>query len=773
MNPETPLAIATAPKRNSLHWKLDTVTWGDVCDWVASPAAKKEAGNYLLGTLRPTTVVHDPSKPKEKCTNTHRRKDAVVSRSALSLDIDKAELDFADKVELLFPHAALIHTTFQSTPDAPRYRLLIPLDREVLPDEYIALATSVIQDLGKDQFDPGSTQPERYMFKPSAERPEWFFSLVIDGDPMPVDEVLAEFVEDLSELPIPNPSRNKRNPFEIDGVIGAFNTAYEDWDLLIETYELPYEKIDDNRYHLAGSRSEAGMGPVAGVRGFVYSHHANDPAYGKTCSAFDLVRLHKFGELDETANDQTPVNKLPSNSAMLEIASGDHRVVAALVGIDFGEDMDEEAIKNDWRIRLRLTPKTGSFVDCIQNWDLVVANDPVFNTLVYNELTLSPEADRDLPWRKVTRDTRIFTNTDRWEMVYYIERQYNFRASRALMDSFIDTKSWQRIVNPVRDYLESLVWDRTPRVETCLPGVRVTDFTRQVARKSLVAAAARMLDPGCKWDHTLVLQGDEGLGKSWWINKMARGYSSSLGDISNKDTLLAMQRTWIMVADEGHSLRKGDADALKEFLTRTEDMFRMPFDRETLVHKRHSVIWSSINDETFLRRQQGNRRFLVVQVEDKVDFDDITDEYVDQVWAEAVYLYKAGERLYLDEEESLAAAIQRERFVEEDALGGIISEYLDQLVPDNWWELSVEARMSWMNDRDHVFGAEGTMEIDRTCSTQIWVEALGRRIGDHRRADLLDITTALKRIPGWKAIPGRGRIPGYGPQMIFVRDDLL
>jgi hypothetical protein len=162
-----------------------------------------------------------------------------------------------------------------------------------------------------------------------------------------------------------------------------------------------------------------------------------------------------------------------------------------------------------------------------------------------------------------------------------------------------------------------------------------------------------------------------------------------------------------------------------------------------------------------------------VHCEERVNFDLFTDEHVDQIWAEAVQLYRAGQPLFMSEDESVEAAIERERFVEEDSIGGVIQEYLDRLVPMNWWSKSPEGRIQWMADRDQGFEPEGDLMIDRVCSIQIWVEALGRRKGDHMRIDLLAITDALKRIPGWKQLPGRTRIPGYGPQVTFIREDLL
>jgi len=560
--------------------------------------------------------------------------------------------------------------------------------------------------------------------------------------------------------PVKEHTTQKRNPYELEGVVGAFNRVYS-IDEAITQYALPYESVSERRWHLVGASGEAGLSLVDD--GLVFSHHSNDPAWGQTCSAFDLVRLHRYGALD-TGVENTPINRLPSHLAMLDLASIDPRIVAELVGADFSEE--EEDL--DWRLLLKLNPRTGKFIDCIENWDLVQKHWPVFAALCYNEMTLTVEVDRDLPWRPRSRGA-TFTTTDRYSLCHALEREYHLRPSRSLVDELVDTKAQARFVNPVRDYLNALVWDGKPRVEMCLPGVRDTPYTRMVARKSMVAAVARMLDPGCKWDHTLILFGPEGLGKSYWVNWMSRGWSATLGRIGDKDTLLIMQRSWIMLSDEGHSLRKVDADMQKEFLTRTEDVFRMPFDRETLAHPRHCVIWGTTNDEVFLRQQEGNRRFLIVHCTDKLDFSQLTDEYRDQVWAEAVALYLAGERLFLDDTEGTVAAGERERYTEEDALAGLIAEYLDTLVPTAWESLSPDARRLWLLNRADGLVPDGTEVIQEVCSVQLWVEALGRRMGEHRRVDLLDINASMKRMPGWETSPGRRRLPHYGPQLTFRR----
>lgn len=763
------LDIVTAPKRNSRHWTQDTITWDELVGWMSSPARVKECGNYMLGVLRPTTLIHEPGA--DPCTGLHRSKAAVVSRSALTLDVDSPSDDFLDRVSEL-GYKYLIHTTFSSTADAPRYRLIIPTDRALLPDEYAMAASVILETLGADSFDPGSIQPERYMFKPSGAD---FWYEESDQDQLaPTAELLAGFDPDLASVPLPKPSRRKRDPFAIEGTIGAFNRAYADLAELIDEYDLPYEPAEAGRWKLIGAASNAGMGEVA--PGLVYSHHSHDPAHGQAASAFDLARLHLFGHLDESARPGTPVNRLPSHTEMLEVATKDLKVVRELVGSDFADDMtaladqvDADTPPDNWKLSFTLSSRTGKPTDTIDNWDLIVANDPAFEGLYYNELNMAVETDRDLPWRDLEPGRETFDSGDRSSLALYLEREYGLRAARAYLDDLVNDKARRRRVNPVADYLRSLEWDGTPRVEFCLPGVEDTPYARVVARKVMVAAVARMLDPGCKWDHMLVLYGTEGLGKSYWVDRMSRGYSAALGRIGDKDTLISMQRSWIMTSDEGHALKRADWDAQKEFLTRTADVFRMPYEREAQLVKRHCVIWGTTNDETFFRRQEGNRRFLIVHCERRLDFDALTDEYVDQVWAEAVHLYRQGERLWLTDEEAEMAAAQREPFTEEDTLGGIIEQYLQTPVPANWDQMRPLDRQEYLINGPDELSARPTGRIDTVCSAQVWVEALGRRFGEHRRSDLLEITQALSALPGWERQPGQEWVPGYGKQTVFRR----
>lgn len=775
--------IATAPKKNSFHWTLGTVTWAELIEWMEKPAKTKECGNYVLGTLQETTTRH-PNTTVD-CTDLHRTKMAIVDRGALTLDVDHAEPGFAEKVAAL-PYATILHTTYSSTSDEPRYRLIVPLSRNVAPDEYHTAAASVMQELGEASFDPGSVQPERYMFRPAESVPGTFWYEVHEGPIADVETLLKDFQSDLSLIPLPKPSKKKKSPFEYLGTMGYFNQAYENVEDLIEEYELPYEQAE-GRWKLKGASAAAGMGEVA--PGLWYSHHANDPAAFQTCSAFDLVRLHMFGHLDEDAKPGTPPHQTPSALALLDVAVKDPRVLDAkaaqnkaetqsdfddkfdvlTAGLTFDDSGDTPAPEKRWTDGFAPHPRTLAPLDVIGNWDLIRKNDPVMTGLYFNELTLSIETERDLPWRKM-EDRKAFERSDELSFSSYIERTYQLKASQIQIEKLLADGPRVRRVNMVRDYLSSLTWDGRPRLEECLPGVVPSPASRLSARKSLVAAVARMFEPGVKWDHMLVIVGNEGLGKSHWIEKMSRGYSRTLGRIDSKETLQAMQGAWIMVSDEGHSMKKADFDAQKEFLTRTTDNFRLPYEKDSLDYKRRFVIWGTTNDPVSLKKQQGNRRFLMVTATEKVDFEaTLTDEYIDQVWAEAVHLYRAGERLWLTAEETALVEQVRDEHTEENAYVGMTLNYLNTLFPDNWDSLSLSERQDWLFDpKGHMTASPNLVPINTITSSHVYYEVVKNR-NPHTPASLRPFYDLLHNdIPGW--VLGKSKVdPVYGLQRTFYR----
>lgn len=676
--------------RGTHKWVQDSITWDEVVtEWTdpANLATVKDTTGYVFGTFEETTVVHKGST--KACTGLHRKRSAARTRSAIVIDADYPEADFLDRVaDVLGSHAYLIHTTWSHTPENPRYRLLIPVGDTIDPGVHSDATDWFMEQIGIEQFDiKASSVVNQFAYLPAADDPDKFESWVNDGTPYIAAELfLMKPTYEGRPRPRTDNKLKRGNPDEIGGIIGAFNRVWDDWGQLIEAFDLPYECEGDDRYRYRGTHSTPGAGPIAEAPGLWYSHHASDPAAHEARSAFDLYRIHHFGHLDDEAKPGTPIAKLPSNLAAkaeqeeegTDAQAELQRTSIAAMRADFGDAFEEDDDPS-WLSRLNLNARDGSVRDTVNNWDLFFTHDPVLKSVWFNDMGGTIQLDRFPPGAS-TPDGSV-TTAARDAIRTYLERTYTgFKPSSARLDQMINTAALERRRNPVREYLASLPeWDGVPRVETCMTGVTPTPYTRMVLRKALVGAVARIMKPGCKWDHVVVLQGPAGLGKTTAVEDLAGpGWSDTLGPITDKDTLQRMGRKWIMVADEGgKTLSRSDNNALKEFITRREDNYRAPYDRAPVTHPRHNVIWMTTNDKKILKDDEGNRRYLILEVRKRFDFDALKADR-DQIWAEALHLYNNDEPTYLSAEESAVAAAERASHTEGSPLPGKISAALDR-----------------------------------------------------------------------------------------------
>lgn len=764
------LDLSVAPSVSSRRWEAATLTWERLVDRAHNPESVKDCGGYVAGRLKGTA----------------RRKGQVEYRSAVTLDADTASETLPAVVAGLGLRA-LVHSTYSHTRAHPRYRVIFPIMGPGLSEEeYPRVARGLIEALGEAQFDPGSTQPERLMFWPATANPDEYEVVECQGETATAQGLLRDF-GGLHATPDHKPGP-KRDPKELPGVAGAFNRVY-DMARAVAEFHLPYDPVDGepDRWHYTPAESEGGV--IVYPDGYVFSNHASDPAYGRALSMFDLVALHVYGGEDRAAGvpqSTAPADRPSIQRAMREFAARPE-IVTELVAADFADvDGDEDGARGlpEWVLEFHLHPKTGKPLDDVHNWDLLMRHDPVLRALARNEMDLTTVTRRPFPWRTVEagKDDAL-TNADRAQISAHLQRAYNMpRPAQEQLNGVIDMVAQDNAFHPVVEYLEGLEWDGISRVETYLPGAQ-DDYTRRVARLVAVQAVARALDPGVKVDNCLILTGRQGLGKSWLVETMARGWTCTLGPIEGsglRDTVMAMTRSWVTVADEGFAMKKADAEALKQFVTLTHDVIRLPYAREHVKLPRRQVIWGTTNDAVFLRAQEGNRRFLIVEVAEKLDFGKYSDEYVNQVWAEAVHIWKTSRdkyglkdnpELFLSSEDEAAAESVRSMATEEDSVGGLIQAYLDTLVPENWADMSPDERISWLRDEEQGI-VSGTHPIDVVCSLEIWEIALQRERGKHSRVDILQITNALKQLPGWFGpMPKPTRLPFYGPQRVFARLD--
>ena len=561
------------------------------------------------------------------------------------------------------------------------------------------------------------------------------------------------------------------DPLEKPGIVGAFCRAYTIEEAIETFLSDVYEPSSMNgRYDYIPADSAAGVVVYDGK--FAYSHHATDPVCGKLLNAFDLVRLHKFRELDENVGLDTPPGKLPSFKAMSDLALGDDKVKAV-----FAEERIAQAAAEfsdeDWQNGLELD-KSGHVKNTLHNLTLILENDPNLKGVVFNQLLDGMEIKGEVPWK---HPSKFWRDADDAQLISYVDTHYGTFSARNY-DIAVTKVADDRAYHPIREFIESLPeWDKVPRVDTLLVdylGAGDTAYVRAVTRKTLCAAISRVLRPGCKFDSMLVLNGPQGVGKSTLIAKLAGEWFSdslNLGDTKDKTAAEKLQGYWILEIGELAGLKKAEVETLRSFLSRQNDIYRAAFGKRATPHLRQCVFFGTTNAESgYLRDTTGNRRFWPVKTpgSGKKQSWNLTHEEILQIWAEALVYVRQGEKLYLSPEMDALAKDEQREAMESDEREGLVREYLDTLLPERWAEMDLFERRNFLSGSD--FGGlqeKGTVRRTSVSNMEIWCECFGKERANLRRTDSNELTGILARL-GWKRADNKVRIPLYGPQYIFV-----
>ena len=316
-----------------------------------------------------------------------RKNGSVISRIIGALDADNipAGVDFPFLVELALPDTAyFLYSTHSHMPEAPRFRLVILFGREVAEDEYPALMRMVAKEIGMDYFDDTTYQANRMMYWASCPANGEFVFDEKTGDPLDPDKYLTMYNDwrDVTQWPTSSREsevrkrevKSQQDPLEKQGVVGAFCMAYSIEDAIAEFLHEIYEPAAvDGRYQFKEADSTAGVVIYDGK--WSYSHHSSDPAGGKLLNAFDLVRTHKYPDLDEKA----------SFKAMSEFAVSLDRVKLQLNAERQAQaQTDFDAETGDWRTLLTYQPKTSILENSVWNEMLILNNDTEFANFAYN-----------------------------------------------------------------------------------------------------------------------------------------------------------------------------------------------------------------------------------------------------------------------------------------------------------------------------------------------------------------------------------------------------
>ncbi|WP_350342367.1 virulence-associated E family protein [Proteinivorax tanatarense] len=744
--------------------------------------AIKDVGGFVAGELK----------------DGRRRKENVQNRTMITLDMDYGDDadSVAEDVEILHGYTCCIYSTHKHTPKKPRLRLIIPLSRKVSPDEYQAVSRMVAKQIGIELFDDTTYEPNRLMYWPSTSSDGKYYFKVIKGELLNPDDILNIYKnwKDSSTWPVSSRQetvinrlvKKQQDPLKKDGLVGAFCRSYTICEAIEKFIPKTYKQSAmPDRYDYALADSTAGV--VNYDDKYAYSHHATDPACGKLLNAFDLVRIHRFGEVDEGAVED---KQLPSYKAMLDFCTEDKKVKRQLAKErqkDLKDEFEQaaEAPHNthkedddvEWQLSLELN-KNGTVKDTPTNILTILRKDPKLQAIAYNEMTHSLDVNGKLPWEQLKPG---WNDADLANLKMYFDKQFNIWSPTKIKDALLSAAS-ERAFHPIRNYLERLPkWDKRERLDTLLIeylGADDNNYTRAVMRKTLCAAVARVYEPGTKFDYILVLNGPQGIGKSTFFAKLGdRWFSDSLtvSDMRDKAAAEKLQGYWILELGELAGLKKMDVETVKSFITRTDDKFRHSYGVNVENHPRQCVIVGSTNNTSgFLRDVTGNRRFWPVRVRGgKKKVWDINE--VDQIWAEALYKYKGGEELYLKGDvESVALEEQRDA-MEGDDREGLVKKYLETLLPDNWKSMDLYERRSYLAGESD-FGESnlvGTVARKRVCPLEIWCECFGKDRTSIKRTESYEIEAILMKIGNWKRYEGNKKgnmkFSLYGSQRAFVK----
>lgn len=775
------LDVALGNNRKTKKWKNKQLQWSELL------ARLKQV------TRTPETVAEYKAMSRDKqaaikdvggfvggyCEDGRRTN--IAHRSVLCLDADYADAELWPDWELIYGSAAAVYSTHKHTPDKPRLRLVIPLARDVTPDEYQAIGRRVAAVLGIDKFDDTTYQPQRVMYWPSCSQDGQYVFEYLDAPLLEPDEVLATYHnwQDVSSWPmssrvaevVKTTAAKQKDPLTKGGLVGAFCRAYSIPEAVAK-FVPTYEPADEpGRYTYTEGSTAAGV--VVYEDKYSYSHHATDPASGQLCNAWDLVRLHQYAALDEDTDPDKPASQRPSYKAMSQLAAADDKVKAQLVAdrqAEAAADFEAPVEDTDWTRKLKFTEK-GAIAQSIENTVTILTHDPkLAGTLAYDEMEHTIVALSRLPWGEA-KYPRQWVDSDDSALRLYLESVYGISGKDRIFDA-VNIVAQRGAFHPVREYLDSCDWDQVPRVETLLIdylGAENNEYTRAVTRKTMAAAVARIYRPGCKFDYMLTLRGRQGIGKSAIIAKLGgKWFSDTFTTMQGKDAYEQVQGVWLMEIGELAGMRKAEAETIKLYISKQSDRFRPAYGRRLQEFPRQCVFIGTTNETQFLRDTTGNRRFWIVDTPNDPEHDlweELTPETVSLIWGEAVEIYKAGEPLYLPRElEEVARQVQAS-YEEENPKAGIIADYLDRLLPEDWEGQDTYSRRAWLET-----DAEGVVQRQTVCTLEIWAEALGGNPDKLDRYAAKEIRDIMASLPDWRH-RGNNRITArpYGRQRYYER----
>jgi Predicted P-loop ATPase and inactivated derivatives len=782
--------VSVGNSRMDKVWKAREMSWEDFILKVSNTVRTSETVEEYkkLGKAKQDAIKDTGGFVAGSLKGGRRKADCVITRSMLTLDMDYAGEDIWQQVTMFNDFACCIYSTHKHTPEKPRIRLIIPLKREISPDEYMAVARKVAEDIGMDQFDDTTYEPSRLMYWPSTSADGEFIFEKQEGDYLDPDTILNKYKNwhDSSEWPVSSRQetimqravKKQADPLTKPGIVGAFCRTYTMTEAITTFLSDIYQpSLMEGRFDYALADSTAGVVLYEQDK-FCYSNHATDPASSKLCNAFDIVRLQKFGELDDKSSPDTDASKLPSFKAMQDFCINDDKVKLQLAKErELQASNDFEVDDENWQARLELN-KDGGIKDTLSNIVEILRHDTRLQSIAFNEHRngIDIRNSEEIPWTPLKEG---WSDSDLAAAKVYFDRVYKLWSPSKFKDALVAVSA-ERAFHPIKEYFDTLPeWNGVERMDRLLIdylGAEDNSYTRAVIRKTLVAAVARIYAPGTKFDYILVLNGPQGIGKSTFFSRLGgRWFSDSLtiSDMRDKAAAEKLQGYWILELGELAGIKKMDVETVKSFISRTDDKYRAAYGTVVESHPRQCVIVGSTNSTGgFLRDITGNRRFWPVFVSGAGTLKPWQLTHVDQIWAEAIDRYKAGEDLVLTGEDAEIAYLQQQDAMENDDREGLVRDYLVKLLPDNWRSMDISERRAFLAGNEFgQSGIVGSVKRDKVCTMEIWCECFCKDASNMKKTEAYELNAIMSKIEGWKKYEGnksgRVKFPIYGSQNAY------
>lgn len=786
---------------SELYSRLETPMRGTetIAEYLAMPKAeqdnRKDIGGFVGGRL---------SGPRRKANN-------VIDRCIVTLDFDTIPPFGTDKILSTlesFGYGYCVYSTRKHRAEAPRLRIVVPTDRYMTVDEYDAVSRRIADNIGITMADPTTFEASRLMYWPSCSADGEFVFQYADKPFLSVESALATYADwhDWTQRPqVPGANNYQKlavrqgDPESKSGLIGAFCRVYDIYRAMADLLPGIYEPVDNDPDRFTYLNGSTTGGAIIYDNGkFLFSHHATDPCGGKLVNAADLVRLHKFGYMDDNATPDTPTNKLPSYKAFIEFASADKEVSSLQVkeqyeagqqefagimqaaeagttgaGATQGESgSGESGDPNAWLLTLQVTQQ-GAIKATIDNICIILDNDPLLKgKFALNAFAGRGEVLGPLPW-EANGKRRLWSDTDSNGLYWYLEKRYDI-TKRGNIDAALDIHASTHAFNEVQDYINTLSWDGTPRLDTLFIdylGAEDNIYTRAVCRKAFTAAIARAMEPGCKYDNMLILCGPQGIGKSTILDKMSRGwFNDSIRTFEGKEASELLQGVWLVEVAELDAFRRTDVARIKQFLSLRADRYRAAYGRNVKELPRCCAFFGTCNVMDFLQDMTGNRRFWPVDVglqpHPKDVWHDLSDDEIAQIWAEAKVRWQIGEQLYLTGEVEKMAQEMQERHREANPKEGMIEDFVLKEIPEDWQNWPLARRRDWWAGAAH--GEVKTVPRKRISAIEIWCELYNGNQRDCKQTDTREINAILGKLTTLQRANSSFRCGPYGTQRGFI-----